>query len=218
MQIYLDSADPEEILAASRHGQIQGVTTNPTLIRRVGLSRGQFRDLVRTAGPTLPEGIFVQVTGKLTDAIIEEARELVGLATGKVIPKIPVTAAGLAAIARLSAQGIRLAATAVYTRGQALMADLHGASYAIPYLGRLNDVGQQGLSVIQDMQAILRARESRCRLVVGSVRTTKDLEALAVRGIDAATVSYRLYCALAESPGTEEALAAFDRDWEHVPP
>jgi transaldolase len=218
VQIYLDSADPNEIVAASRHGRIQGVTTNPTLICRAGLSRAQFRELVRTVAPKLRDGVFVQVTEKLTDAIVEEALALVDLATGKVIPKIPVTAEGLAATARLSAQGIPSAATAVYTRGQVLMADLHGASYAIPYLGRLNDVGQQGLSVIQDMQAILRARGSRCRLVVGSVRTTEDLEALAVGSIDAATVSYRLYCALAESPWTEEALAVFDEDWRNVPP
>ncbi|MEX2540783.1 MAG: transaldolase family protein [Trueperaceae bacterium] len=220
MHLYLDSADAQALTPLLRLPIIYGVTTNPTLQRRVELRE---RDLERFVRSCLADGaraVQVQVKGRAAGEMVEQARRFVAWGdSGRVIPKIPATREGLIAVSELARGGVRSTVTAAFEPEQALWALLAGARYVAPYLGRLNDQGRDGLAVIADMQRIVaryQAAGNDCRLLVASVRTIDDFRALLELGVGAVTVAPPLLEELLDNRATTRAEDEFLVDAEAV--
>ena len=211
--LYLDSADLTELRRCLPHPVVHGVTTNPTLLRRAGVTRAALPDLL---GELLALGARqVQAQVRCPDApgMLDDALDLLRHFTpGQLVIKIPATREGLRAGAQLVAQGVPVTYTAVYALEQAHFSAQLGASYAAPYLGRLNDAGLDGLALITQMQALLQAGGSATRLLVASVRDREAYLNLLRIGVGAITIPPRLLGELLDHPATLQAEQDFLAD------
>ncbi len=216
MRLYVDSADFTAIRQALGIGYVSGVTTNPTLLRRAGLRRGDIPSLVRAAVDAGAGEVHLQVLAPGSAAMMEDGLWLHGLDPAHVLVKVPATIEGLGAGARLAAQGVAVTCTAVYAARQLILAATVGARYAAVYLGRMRDAGQDALETIGTMMAVVRAQQMAVRLLVASVRTPEDVEALAALGVPCATLPSELLLALPRVGATLEAARAFEEDAEHL--
>lgn len=227
MHLYLDSAEIEAIRPLLSSPVVHGVTTNPTLQQRAGVDYAGMPEFVREALSSGASAVQVQVRYRDTRQMVADGHAFSRWADpeeGEVIVKIPATPEGLAATAELTSEGIPCTLTAVFAPEQAIWAQLAGARYAAPYLGRLNDGGENGLEVIARMQELLsQYRESvtddrkgadsqmasGCRLLVASVRSREDALALLRLGVGALTVRPELAIELLEHVATRAAEATF---------
>lgn len=219
MHLYVDSADLSEVRRALGNPIVYGVTTNPTLLKRAGLSRAELPGFVKAALELGAKAVHVQVFHQDTAGMMEDAKTFVTWgAQGRVLPKIPATCEGFKAAAQLSGEEIPVTMTALYQPEQALWARLVGARYAAPYLGRLEDIGQDGLSVIKRMQHYLIQPyddvSAMTRLLVASVRSRQKVLELLDLGVGALTVPVRLLDELLEHEDTLVAERAFLVDAE----
>ncbi len=212
MRLYVDSADRAAIQRALSTGYAAGVTTNPTLLRRAGLRRGDLPALVRTAADAGAEEIHLQVLAPGVEGMISDGRWLQELDPARVVVKVPATLDGYAAASRLAAAGVRVTVTAVYVPRQLLLAEAVSARYAAVYMSRMRDAGQDALAVIAAMLQVTRAQQMELRLLVASVRTPEDVEALAALGAPCATLPLDLFLALPDVPDTEDASRVFEED------
>jgi len=209
--LYLDSADLGELRTCLPHPVIHGVTTNPTLLRRAGITRDAATGLLQAAIELGAKQVQAQVTATTTDAMLDDAeRWLRPFDRGQLVVKIPATREGLRAGAQLSARGVPVTYTAVYAPEQAHFAAQLGAAYAAPYLGRLEDAGADGLALIAQMQALVQG--SATRLLVASVRTREAYLALLRLGVGAITIPPRLFAELIDHAATLAAERGFIAD------
>ena len=209
--LYLDSAELSELRTCLPHPVIHGVTTNPTLLRRAGITRDAATGLLQAAIELGAKQVQAQVTATTTDAMLDDAeRWLRPFDRGQLVVKIPATREGLRAGAQLSARGVPVTYTAVYAPEQAHFAAQLGAAYAAPYLGRLEDAGADGLALIAQMQALVQG--SATRLLVASVRTREAYLALLRLGVGAITIPPRLFAELIDHAATLEAERGFIAD------
>ncbi len=216
MRLYVDSADATAIRQTLGVGYVSGVTTNPTLLRRAGLRRGDIPSLVRAAVDAGAGEVHLQVLAPGSTAILEDGLWLHGLDPAHVVVKVPATIEGLGAGARLAAQGVAVTCTAVYAARQLILAAVVGARYAAIYLGRMRDGGQNALETIGGMMTVIRAQQMTVLLLVASVRTPEDVEALAALGVPCATLPPELLLALPQVGATLDAVRAFEEDAEHL--
>ncbi len=216
MRLYVDSADVTAIRQALATGYVSGVTTNPTLLRRAGLQRGDIPSLVRTAVEAGAGEVHLQVLSPGSTAMMEDGLWLHGLDPAHVLVKVPATKEGLGVGARLAAQGVGVTCTAVYAARQLILASAVGARYAAVYLGRMRDAGQNALETIGGMMTVVRAQQMTVRLLVASVRTPEDVEALAALGVPCATLPPELLSALPQVGATLDAVRTFEEDAEHL--
>jgi transaldolase len=219
VHLYVDSADLGELRQALENPSVYGVTTNPTLLKRAGLSHAELPGFVNEVLELGVKAVHVQVIHQDALQIVEDAKTSVAWgAPGRILPKIPATREGFKAAAQLSREGIPVTMTAVYRPEQALWARLVGACYAAPYLGRLEDIGQDGLGVITRMQAYLTQSYDdvsvTTRLLVASVRSRQKVLELLDLGVGALTVPTRLLEELLESEDTLAAERVFLADAE----
>ena len=211
--LYLDSADLTELQTCLPHPAIHGVTTNPTLLRRAGISRDALPALLHTCLKLGAYQVQAQVHAANTDGILADARNLLAeFNPGQLVVKIPATRDGLRAGAELSETGIPVTYTAVYALEQAHFAGQLGASYAAPYLGRLNDSGVDGLALIGQMQAVLERSGAATRLLVASVRSRADYLALLELGVGSITIPPKLFAELFDHRATLDAESGFLAD------
>lgn len=211
--LYLDSADLGELRACLPHPTIHGVTTNPTLLRRAGVSRRDLPALLHECLALGARQVQAQVQAADADGMLDDARGLLaGFEPGQLVVKIPATREGLRAGARLSAAGHPVTYTAVYAPEQAHFAAMLGAAYAAPYLGRLEDSGVDGPALIARMQALVRQNGAATRLLVASVRSREAYLSLLALGVGAVTVPPRLLPELLDHPATLDAERAFLAD------
>lgn len=215
MHLYLDSADLERLAPLLDVPAVHGVTTNPTLQREAGLTYAAMPDFV---GEVLARGaraVQVQVAHADAESMIEDGLAFWRWAEeGRVIAKIPATREGLRAAHALVGHGVPCTMTAVFAPEQALWAQLAGASYAAPYLGRMNDRGENGMETIARMQALLQAHPPAedaepCRLLVASVRSRSEALDLMHLGVGAMTVRPALAAELIDHAATAESEAVF---------
>lgn len=211
--LYLDSADLGELKKCMPHPVVYGVTTNPTIMKRDGITRatlpGFFEEVLRLGA----KQVQAQVQAATTDAMLEDAETLFsGFDLGQVVIKIPATRDGLRAGAALIAQGVPVTFTAVYALEQAHFSAQLGAAYAAPYLGKLDDVGFDGLSIISKMQGIVERSGSDTRLLVASIRSREAYLAILKIGVGAITIPTRLFSELLDHPATIEAERLFLAD------
>lgn len=211
--LYLDSADLAELQACLPHPVIHGVTTNPTLMRRAGMSRDGLPRLLHAALKLGARQVQAQVHSADVDGILADARQLLReFDAGQLVIKIPATREGFQAGAELGATGVPVTYTAVYAPEQAHFAAQLGAAYAAPYLGRLDDTGIDGLALIARMQALVANSGAATRLLVASVRSRAAYLALLELGVGAITIPPRLFAELIDHAATLDAERGFLAD------
>ena len=212
--LYLDSADLGALRQILPHPLVYGVTTNPTLLKRAGLAWGELPRLVDEIYALGVQAVHVQVVGQTTGEMVASGLELAQLGEpGRIFIKIPATRDGLSAAAKLTVQGLGVTTTAVYRPEQVMFSALAGATYAAPYLGRLQDGGQDGLAVIGRMQALLNLyHPAPTRLLVASVRSREAVLALLSLGVGSMTLPPALFTELLTCAETDEAAATFLQD------
>jgi transaldolase len=213
MNILLDTADRQVIDSFTAHPLVSGITTNPSLLRRSGVGRHELADFVGYVLARDFTELHVQVMSATSDAMLADADTLLGFGdTHRLVIKIPVTHDGLRAAQALIREGVRVTLTAGYAAEQALWAARVGASYLAPYLGRLNDGGEDGLAVIADMQTIVQREGGVTKLLVASVRSSAEVVALAKLGVGAVTLPPALLQAMLINSRTDEAERNFLAD------
>jgi transaldolase len=213
MQLFLDTANLNDIREATQSGLISGVTTNPALAAKEGRN---FTDLLKEilevtgAGPVFAEAISLDVAG-----MVREGKELAAL-SDRMVVKIPAVWEGFQAVKQLGAAGVKTAVTMVYSPAQALMAAVAGADYVASFLGRANDVGIDGLDALTQIAEQYRAQNISTKILAASVRTAQDAWNAALAGADILTMSYSVLKAMAHHPQTVVTLDAFLADWKKI--
>ena len=211
MRLFLDSADRRAWDRWLLTGMFHGVTTNPTLLQRAGLTStlATAAELVQHAIGLGVREIQVQTWGNETARLLANGLALAGI-DSRVVVKVPVTLDGVRAARALHEAGVRTTLTAVYAQHQAVTAAAIGSDYAAPYFGRIGDMGRDAMAEMRAMSAVLRAGGGRTRLLVASIRTTDDLAALAAAGMDTVTVGPPVAEAMFADAATAQAAAAFE--------
>ena len=213
--LYIDSADLDELNQCLPHPVIHGVTTNPTILKRAGVTRAALPGLFERLFKLGVKQVQAQVHAAAADAMLEDARTLLaGFDPGQIVIKIPVTRDGLRAGADLISRGVPVTFTAVYALEQAHFSAQLGATYAAPYFGKMDDVGFDGLGMITKMQAIIEKSGADTRLLVASIRSREAYLALLKIGVGAITIPARLFAELLDHQATLEAERAFLADAE----
>ena len=216
MKFFIDTANVDEIRAANDMGVIAGVTTNPSLIAKEG------RDYAETLAEiaSIVDGpISGEVKATTTDAagMIEEGRAIYALDPKHMVVKIPMTAEGLKAIKVLSAEGIPTNCTLIFSASQALLAARAGAAYVSPFLGRLDDISQPGIDLIQTISAIFNNYpDLHCEIIAASVRNPIHVTDCALAGADIATVPYKVIQQMTKHPLTDSGIENFKADYVKV--
>ena len=216
MIFFIDTANVDEIRAANDMGVIAGVTTNPSLIAKEG------RDYAETLAQiaSIVDGpISGEVKATTTDAagMIEEGRAIYALDPKHMVVKIPMTAEGLKAIKVLSAEGIPTNCTLIFSANQALLAARAGAAYVSPFLGRLDDISQPGIDLIQTISAIFNNYpDLHCEIIAASVRNPIHVTDCALAGADIATVPYKVIEQMTKHPLTDAGIEKFKADYVKV--
>ena len=216
MKFFIDTANVEEIRKANDMGIIAGVTTNPSLIAREG------RDYLETLreiasivdGPISGE---VRATTETAGDMVREGEEIFALDPGRMVVKIPMTVEGLKAIRRLSAKGIPTNCTLIFSANQALLAARAGAAYVSPFLGRLDDIGQPGIRLVETIGAVFRNYpEIHTEIIAASIRNPIHVTDCALAGADIATVPYKVLVQMTRHPLTDAGIEKFKADYTKV--
>ena len=212
MKFFIDTADVAEIADLAATGLVDGVTTNPSLIAKSGRN---FLEVVREICEIVPGPVSAEVTAVHADAMLAEGRKLAKLAPN-VCVKLPLTWDGLKACKALSDDGIPTNVTLCFSAGQALLAAKAGATFISPFVGRLDDVGQEGMQLISDIVEVYRNYPTtlRTEMLVASVRGPVHVIEAARLGANVVTVPPKVLRDLALHPLTDKGLAAFLKDWE----
>ncbi len=209
LDLYVDSAVREDVEPLLEIGAFKGVTTNPTILHRAGLTGADLPELYRWATGAGAQEVFVQAWGTGVDEIEASGRKLMELGDRTII-KVAGTADGIRAGARLAADGIPLLLTVIYAAHQAVTASAIGAQYLAPYIGKMADEGRPAREETATMHRLLRATGSTTRVLAASLRNTADLVYLAEQGVDAFTIGVPVARKLFDDPATTAASAVFD--------
>jgi len=212
VRFYLDTADVSQWETWLPTGLFYGVTCNPALLQKASVpcELAALKSLTRHALDYGMQEVHLQAWGSEVEALFENGRML-GRIDRRVLVKLPATKAGTTAAKWLVKEGIPVTLTAVYSVHQALIAAALGASYVAPYLGRMNDAGQDGLANVAKMQKILNSVQSQTRVLTASIRNLEDISVLAAGGVDTFTFSSAIAEAFFNVPATVEATAAFEQ-------
>ncbi|HAT57156.1 MAG TPA: fructose-6-phosphate aldolase [Veillonellaceae bacterium] len=209
MKFFIDTANVEEIRKAYDMGFISGVTTNPSLIAREGRD---FHQVVREISSFVNGPISAEVIAEEADGMVGEAEELVKIGPHIVI-KIPMTPEGLKAVSRLHKKGIHTNVTLVFSANQALLAARAGASYVSPFVGRIDDIGWDGVELVRDIADIFSIHQISTEIIAASIRKPQHIEQCALAGAHIATVPYQVLMDAMKHPLTDAGLARFKADW-----
>lgn len=209
MKIFLDTAEIEEIKTAARWGVLDGVTTNPTLFAKVG---GSYDEVLKqicqiTSGPVSAEVVAEDVEGML-----REGRHFAKLAPNIVV-KIPMGEVGLEAISRLADEGIKTNCTLIFTANQGLLAAKAGAWLLSPFVGRLDDINQDGMDVIRELVAIVDNFDMDAQVLTASVRHPRHVTEAAMLGSHIATLPFKVLQQMVHHPLTDAGIKRFREDW-----
>ena len=209
MKLFLDTANQAEVEAAVKMGVISGVTTNPSLVAKEG---GDYIERVTYFCQLVGGPISVEVMATDAEGMLAEARALAALHENIVI-KLPITAESLMAIKQLKAEGIKTNATLCFSANQAILAARAGATYVSPFVGRLNDIGQDGMVLIQEIRTIFDNYGFDTEIIVASIRSPRQVTEAAIIGADIATIPYKILEQMVSHPQTDLGIAKFEADW-----
>jgi transaldolase len=213
MKFFIDTGDVKEIREADAMGLVDGVTTNPSLVAKTGR---KFYDVLFEICEFVKGPVSAEVTSTDYAGIMKEARELSKLRPNIVV-KIPLIVEGLKAVRTCTAEGIKTNVTLCFSANQALLAAKAGASYISPFVGRVDDISDEGMDVVADILQIYRNYDYKTEVLVASVRHPVHVLQAARLGADIATCPLSVLKQLASHPLTDIGLAKFLKDWEKVP-
>ena len=206
MKLFLDTAVIDEIRTVHRWGVLDGVTTNPTLFAKAG--GGTYEEVLReicdiTSGPVSADDL---------EGILREGRKFAKLAPNIVV-KVPMTETGLTAISTFAEEGIRTNCTLVFSTAQGLLAAKAGATYLSPFVGRLDDIAQEGMDMVRELSAVLEIQGIDAEIIVASTRSPRHVIDGALAGAHIATVPFKVVQQMIKHPLTDKGIAQFEADW-----
>ncbi|MGD9015304.1 MAG: fructose-6-phosphate aldolase [Candidatus Omnitrophota bacterium] len=213
MRIFIDTAKIEEIKEAASWGVLDGVTTNPTLVAKTGKG---FDEVAKEIIKIVDGPISLEAISQDTEGIIREARQLSKIHKNIVV-KIPITEDGLAAITVLAKEQVKTNVTLVFSPTQALLAAKAGATYVSPFVGRLDDISQDGMAAVSEILSIFRNYSFSTEVIVASIRHPMHVVRAALMGAHIATCPFTVLKALFKHPLTDIGIKRFLEDWDKVP-
>ncbi len=211
MKFFIDTANIEEIKTAESFGILDGVTTNPSLVSKEGDI--DFHTRIKEICEVVDGPVSAEVVSLDTEGMIEEARELAQLASNVVV-KIPMTIDGLKAVKTLSKEGIKTNVTLMFSANQALLAAKAGATFASPFIGRLDDRAHEGMDLIKNMRTIYDNYGYDTEILAASIRHPLHVKHAALAGADIATIPYEVIEKMSKHPLTDSGLERFLSDWK----
>jgi len=212
MKMFIDTANVTEIKQANDWGVICGVTTNPSLIAKEGKV---FEEVIKEITTIIDGPISAEVVAPDAEGMVVEARKLASIHKNIVI-KIPVTLEGLKAVKVLSAEGIKTNVTLIFSAAQALMAARAGATYVSPFVGRLDDISDNGMDLISDIAEIFAIHDIETEIISASIRGPQDVVDSAKAGAHIATIPYKVFTQMIKHPLTDIGIEKFMADWNSV--
>lgn len=223
MKFFLDTADLDEIKEAASWGALAGVTTNPTLYSRIGGKLADFHDHIARICEIVDGPVSAESVAMTRDEIIKDGRELAAIAPNVVV-KVPTMIEGLAATKVLASEGIPVNMTLCFTVPQAIMAARAGARYVSPFIGRFDDISEDGLDRVANIVSALgnydftenTVNGEQIEVIAASIRSANHVAQAALMGADIATVPFNVLKKCVEHPLTDRGLDAFLKDWEKV--
>jgi transaldolase len=213
MQIFLDTANIEQIRQAARLGVISGVTTNPSLVSKEG--RADYEAVVKEICSIIPGPVSAEVLVENANDMIEQAPKIAAWAPNVVV-KIPATTAGLEAISTLSKKKVKLNMTLCFSLNQAILGALAGATYVSPFVGRLDDIGEDGMGLVSDIVDVFEYYQFDTQVIAASIRHAQHCVAAAQAGAHIATVPYKVLMQMMQHPLTDIGVARFQDDWQRL--
>ena len=210
MKLFLDTAHLADIETAHSWGILEGLTTNPTLAAREGL---EFHDLIEAITDIVKGPVSAEVVADDTDEMLAQAKQLTAIADNVVI-KVPMTKAGVAAGARLTAEGIPINVTLIFSAAQAILAATIGATFVSPFLGRVDDIGNDSLALLEEIVDIYAVQGYDTEVLAASLRHPRHVVAAARAGADAATMPFSVMEKLFNHPLTDIGNERFNQDWD----
>lgn len=214
MKFFIDTADIKEITAANELGLVDGVTTNPSLVAKSGRD---FHEVLKEIIALVDGPISAEVVATDTAGMISEGEVLAELAPDKIVIKLPLTEDGLKATKILSKKGLKTNLTLVFSPLQALLAAKAGATYVSPFVGRLDDIGHDGMDIVDQIGTIFDNYGYTTEIIVASVRSPQHVLQASLMGADICTIPYSVMLQLAKHPLTDIGLEKFLTDWQkHV--
>lgn len=210
MEFFLDTADLNELRTGVEWGMVDGATTNPSLVAKQGK---RYLDAVKEVAELVPGPVSGEVLATDYKTILEQAHKLAALAKNVVV-KVPLTPDGLRACRTLRGEGTKVNVTLCFSAAQALLAAKAGATYISPFVGRLDDVGQDGMHLIEEVVTIYRAYDFETKVLVASVRHPIHVVTSAQMGADVATMPFKVLEQLYKHPLTDIGLDKFISDWK----
>lgn len=213
MEFFLDTADVDEIREIAAWGILDGVTTNPSLIKKSGRD---FKEVVREIAGICSGPISAEVTAMDTQGMLEQARQLKSELPENVIIKIPCTPEGLAATKVLTQEGVDTNVTLIFSASQALMAAKAGATYVSPFIGRIDDTGHDGMNLIAEIMETWEKYDISTKVLAASIRHPTHVLQCMQLGAHTATMPAKIFRQLMKHPLTDKGLEGFMRDWAEV--
>ena len=211
MKIFMDTANVEEIKQFVDMGIVYGVTTNPSLVAKSGRTQA---DVIPEICRLIPGPVSAEVISQACEGMVQEARDLVRIADNVVV-KIPCIAEGLKAVKILAAERIRTNVTLVFSLGQAFLAAWAGASYVSPFIGRLDDIGEDGVQLVRDMVKVFHNYNFKTEIIAASVRNAEHVNQVMLAGADIATIPTKVLAELIQHELTDKGLAKFMEDYRN---
>ena len=210
MKLFIDTANVEEIREINEWGVLEGVTTNPSLIAKEGRD---FKEVVKEIASIVDGPISAEVISLDAKGMLEEAYDLAKIHKNIVI-KLPMTADGLKAAKELSRNNIKTNVTLVFSANQALLAAKAGATYVSPFVGRLDDLGQEGIDLIEEIANIFLIHDIKAEIISASIRHPQHVTASATAGAHISTIPYKIFKQMVAHPMTDLGIERFLKDWE----
>ena len=212
MKIFLDTAEIEEIRSAARWGVLDGVTTNPSLFSKVG---GSYDDVLMEICEITPGPVSAEVVAGDSAGMLREGRHFAKLAPNIVV-KVPMSEEGLEAIAGFAQEGIKTNCTLIFSSNQGLLAARAGASLLSPFVGRLDDINEDGMEVVRELVAMVNIHGLKSEVLAASIRHPRHMTQAALAGAHIATVPHKILREMIHHPLTDKGIVQFRKDWESV--
>jgi transaldolase len=213
MKIFLDTADIDEIRTAAKWGILDGVTTNPTLYAKVG--GASYDSILQEICKLTPGPVSAEVVAEEVEDMLEEGRHFAKLAPNIVV-KVPMSEEGLEAMSRFAEEGIKTNCTLIFTANQGLLAAKAGAGLISPFVGRLDDINQDGMIVIRELAEIFAIHEIEAEVLAASIRNPLHMTQAALAGAHIATLPFKVLQQMVHHPLTDKGIVQFRSDWDNA--
>lgn len=210
MKIFIDTANIDEIKEINQWGILSGVTTNPSLIAKEGRN---FIETIAEISKLVNGDISAEVISTDTEGMLNEARKL-NTINDNIVIKIPMTEEGIKAVKILSEDGIKTNVTLVFSSNQAIIAAKAGATYVSPFIGRLDDIGYEGIKILEEIVDIFKINNFKTEIIAASIRNGTHVKECSKLGVDIITIPYNILKSMLYHPLTDKGLKLFLDDWE----